>query len=567
MKKIFIYGLLAVLAPLASSCSDNYLDQKPQASVVPETLFTDPDNAQYAVNGLGKLMCSQYMSSQGRSGEATLLMWMGEWPGNATQKCDLTGWSNTINGKYHENNSNGNMYFAWQYPYQLIVNANTIINGVPTDVPAGETKNKWDFVKAEALTYRAHAYLRLVQVYSRRWSDRNGESRGVVLRLDDSTDPAPCVSLKDIYTQIYKDLDEAIALFQSSGIAREETWMPNEDVAHALYSRAALTREDWAKASSEAKLAQKNYSLMGQSEYEKGFNTPNKEWIWCVYNSETQDIYYYSFFAYMASNSKSSSCRTTPLTISRALVEQIPASDTRLKLYAIPTASEMPKYPSLVSGSGKVVSTSAKTLASLQEDINKETDPKKKKNLQESYENYVQMNEFYNRVKGSSSFIKNRLYSSTNLYYYMNTKFQAIGDLGIGQVCISRMAEMLYNEAEAEYKLGNEPAAIAALEKAVKPYQSGYKCTKSGDALYKEICLYREFDLAGEGFSWFDMKRRGETLDRKNWQNGGSWNNSFAVKVAPADLNRWTFCIPNIETNYNDKVTSFEDDNWTPGSK
>lgn len=554
------------MIPLATSCSENYLNQKPENSVVPETLFTSPEDAQYAVNGIGKLMCSQYMSSQGRSGEATIIMYMGEWQGVATQKCDLTGWSNTINGKYHENNSNANMYFAWQYPYMLIVNANTIINNVPDDVPEGETKRAWQFVKAEALTYRAHAYLRLVQVYSRRWMDRNGESRGVVIRLDDNTDEAPCVSLKDVYAQIYSDLDEAISLFRASGKEREETWMPNEDVAHALYSRAALTRQDWAKAASEAKLAAANYSIMGESDYTKGFNTPNKEWIWCAYNSETQDIYYYSFFAYMASNSKSSSCRTTPLVISRELVEQIPASDTRLKLYAIPTAEEMPKYPSLVSGSGKVVSTSDRDMKTLKADVDKETDPKKKQQLQESYENYEQMNAFYNRVKGNSSFIKNRLYSTTTLYYYHNTKFQAIGDLGVGQVCISRMAEMLYNEAEAEYMQGNESAAKAALEKAVKPYQSGYSCTSGGDALLKEILLYREFDLNGEGFSWFDMKRRGDTLVRKNWKNGGNWNTSFAQTVAPDGLNRWTFCIPIIETNYNKLVTSFEDENWTPGS-
>lgn len=563
MKKILIYGLFAALMPLASSCSEDYLELSPEVDVSPSTLFTNPDDAQYAVNGIGRLMCSQYMSSQGRNGEGTLLMYFGEWPGKATQKCDLTGWANTINGKYHENNSNANMYFSWQYPYQIIVNANAIINSVPTDVPEGETKEAWDFVKGEALTYRAHAYLRLVQIYSRRWSDRNGESRGVILRLGDDTDPKPCISQKDIYAQIYKDLDEAIALFKGSGKDREEVWQPNEDVAHALYSRAALTREDWSKAASEAKEAQKNYQIMGIDDYTAGFNTPNKEWIWCAYNGDTQDIYYYSFFAYMASNSKSSACRTNPLAISRELVEKISPDDQRLKLYAIPTADEMPKKASLVTGAGKVVSTSAKNLKAREDAIAAATDPSEKQSLQESYDYLVQQNAFYNRVKGNDSFLKNRLYSSTTLYYYHNTKFQAIGDLGVGQVCIFRMAEMLYNEAEAEYKLGNEAAARAALEKAVSPYLEGYTCTKTGADLYDEICTQRAFDLNGEGHSWFDMKRRGETMTRKNWKNGGSWNNSFAITVKPDEMNRWTFCIPTIETNYNDQVTTFEDENWT----
>lgn len=546
MKKILIYGLLAAMLPAVSSCSDNYLDLKPQSSVVPATLFTNPDDAQYAVNGLGKLMCSQFMSSQGKNGEGTMLLYFGDYPGGAIQKADLTGWAPLINATWHELGTSPDCYFSWQYPYQLIVNANTIINNVPTDVPAGETKAAWDFVKAEALVYRAHAYLRLVQNYSRRWSDRNGESRGVIIRLDDTTDPKPASSLKEVYAQIYKDLDEAIALFQGSTKKREEVWQPNEDVAHAIYSRAALTREDWAKASSEAKLAQKNYKIMGTDEYYKGFNTPNSEWIWCAFNSESQDIYYYSFFAYLASNSKSSSARSSCPVISRQLVEQIPANDTRLKIYAIPTAEEMPKYPELVSGSGKVTFT-------------KNTSSLTGKNL----ENALQMNAFYNRVKGSGSMIKDRLYSSSNLYYYHCTKFQATGTtIGVGQVPIARMAEMLYNEAEAEYKLGNESNAKAALEKAVKPYVDGYTCSKSGEELFKEICKFRDFDLAGEGFSWFDMKRRGDTLVRKSWKNGGNWNVAFAITVKPDELNDWTFFYPTIETNYNTEVTASEGDNW-----
>ncbi len=547
MNKILKYGLFAAVLSVMASCSDSYLVTEPQASTSPENVFKTPEDAQYAINGIGKLMCSQYMGTQGQNGEGTMLLYFGDFPGTSLQKCDYTGWANTINGKYHENNSNGNMAFSWHYPYRIIMNANNILANTP-DKGAADYTSSWGYIRAQALVYRAHAYLRLVQVYSRRWSDRNGESRGVILRLEPNTTEMPCSSLKEIYAQIYADLDEAIALFKESSQTRSSVWVPSEQVAHAIYSRAALTREDWSKALSEAQEACKEGSLMTAEEYEAGFNSPNKEWIWCAFNSEQQDIYYYSYFAYIGSNSKSSSCRTNPIAISRELVDKIAPEDSRLKLYCIPTESEMPKHPSLVTGSGKVVFSTDDAISKLK--------------TEDAKENARQMNEFYNRIKTKGGFLNERIYSTTTLYYYLATKFLAQNDLGVGQVCIARLAEMYYNQAEAQYRLGNEAAAKAALETAVKPYQPAYTCSKSGDALLDEILTYREFDLFGEGFSWFDLKRLGKTLERKSWEQGGSWNTAFSQTVNPTGLNNWTFCIPQIETNYNTMVQTFESANW-----
>ncbi|MDE5886922.1 MAG: RagB/SusD family nutrient uptake outer membrane protein [Muribaculaceae bacterium] len=566
MKTKFIYGLLALgLTASLSSCSENYLDTVPQSSVSLPTLFNDPDGAQNAINGLGKLMCSQYMSTQGQNGEGTMQLYFGDYPGMALQKCDYTGWMNTINGKYHSNNSNGNMAFSWHYPYRLIANANIIINNIPKE-PKEEDKAAWGYIKAQALCYRAHSYLYLVQLYSRRWGYRDGESRGVIIRDDAeygvdpeyTITPKAASSLKEVYEYIYTDLEEAITLFQASTQNRPSSkrWLPAESVAHAIYARAALTREDWATASAQAKLACKGASLMTAEEYEAGFNTPNNEWIWAAFNSEEQDVYYYSFFAYVGSNSKSSSCRTNPVAISRQLVEKIPANDSRLRIYAIPTEEELPKYPEQVSGSGKVTLTSTANLKKLKAAA--EEDPDKNG---PAYENALQCNAFYNRIKGDS-FYTGRMYSTTTLYYYLCTKFLAQNDLGVGQLCLYRMAEMLYIQAEAEYMLGNEATARQVLESAVAPYQDNYTCTLTGDELLEEILTYREFDLCGEGHSWFDIKRRGASFERKSWLDGGSWNESFAIEGGPNYENDMTFVYPQIETNYNQLVQSTESPTW-----
>lgn len=86
-----------------------------------------------------------------------------------------------------------------------------------------------------------------------------------------------------------------------------------------------------------------------------------------------------------------------------------------------------------------------------------------------------------------------------------------------------RAAEMMYNEAEAQYRLGNEQVVRALLEQTVKPYNADYTCTKSGDSLWEELKAYRKFDLCNEGHSWFDLKRWGDPMVRKTWAEGGSW--------------------------------------------
>lgn len=99
--------------------------------------------------------------------------------------------------------------------------------------------------------------------------------------MDESTGGQGYATLAETYAQIYKDLDEAIMLFEQSGMDRNasQVWMPNINVAHAIYARAALTKQDYTKALTEAKLARQNYPLMSNAEYHAGFCNPTSEWI------------------------------------------------------------------------------------------------------------------------------------------------------------------------------------------------------------------------------------------------------------------------------------------------
>lgn len=548
MKKIIKYTVCVALAAFMTSCSEDYLEVSPQDSLTKYQLFESPETAQYAINGLGRLMSKQYLSTQGYNGEGTVYAYNAEFPGDGMQKLSYSGWQNIIKSNYNQSATNTNVQVAWYYYYRVIGNANQILDRIPTEFETLNVQKEWEYIKAQALTYRAYSYLMLTQLYSRRWTDRNGQSRGVILRLDTSRDPMPCSTMAQTLDQIYKDLDEAIAMFESSGKDRDSAvnmrWLANADVAHAVYSRAALVRNDWQTAVTHSQLAGQGYSIMGTEEYKAGFNTANKEWIWEAFEDDTQPIYYYSFFNYMSASCAGSASREYPPLISKQLVDPIDPSDTRLAIYAIPTMEELISdgvYDEegnflKVTGSGSVTK-----------------------------------GKFFNRVR--SEFTKQgRTYGTTKVGYYLGTKFLVKSGVGDGCIPIFRLAEMLYNEAEAQYHLGNEAAAQECLNKATQPYQADYNCTKTGEDLWNEIVALRKFDLWSEGHSWFDLKRWGVSMERKTWKEGGSWATYFAGtgetggNYGPEAKNNWCLVIPQMETNYNNMVIAQEDPNWAPGT-
>lgn len=549
MNKILKISMCIALAAGITSCSSDYLETSPQDSANIDQIFATPSDAQYAVNGLGRLMSKQYLSTQGYNGEGTVYAYTGEWPGDGMQKLAYTGWQNIIKSNYNQSNNNTNVQVGWYYYYRLIGGANQILANIPTEQIDANTRQEWNFIQAQALTIRAYAYTMLSQIYSRRWTDRNGESRGVVLRIDTSTDAKECASLKIVLDQVYKDLDDAIRLFEDSHEDRDADvnmrWVTNVDVAHAVYSRAALVRNDWQTTITHSQAARKNYSIMGTEEYFAGFNTANKEWIWEVFEDDTQPIYYYSFYNYMSGSCAGSASRTYPTLISKQIVDPIDPADTRLGLYAIPTPEEIEE----AGGVEKIASTS-------------------------NGAGNVTKGTFFNRVKKEFVNTK-RLYSTTKIGYYIGTKFIVKSGVGDGCIPIFRAAEMIYNEAEAQYRLGNEAAVQSLLNEATQPYNPEYSCTKTGEELWNELVAYRKFDLWSEGHSWFDLKRWGVSMERKTWDEGGSWASYFCGDgnngknggcYGPEAKNNWTIVIPLMETNYNNKVISQEDPDWKLGT-
>ena len=515
MKKILISSLmLAALLFTGISCSQDYLETLPESSAAPATIFETTDNAVLAINGLCKLMTRQYWSVQGLNGEGSIKTWWGNF-GNDLQRCNHTGWATVWNHQYNESANGRYASYPWWYYYMIIGNANQVIENIDNaDGPEAEKQ----FIKAQALTFRAHAFTMLAEMYIYRWQDtNNGSSPGLVLRTDTSTGDMPLSTAAETYAQIYADLDEAISLFSQSGLDRgaNEFYKPNIDVAYAVYTRAALNREDWNTVVKMAPLARANHPLMSRSEYmDGGFSdwtgSYPKEWIWGVYEASDQTLYYYSFFAYQGSNASSSMQRQYPLAISKELYDQIPETDVRRNLWLGPTEDE---WNNDCNAAGR----STKGL--------------------------------YKRAFAEYG---DKLYSTSLVYAYMQFKFQASFMPGGGSFNIYRGAEMVLAEAEARCHLGGQDAQVQALLNELnKNLDPEYNCTKTGADLLTEVKLYRRIDLWGEGFDYYDYKRWNEPIVRKSKAQGGSFHTSFAITINPQDGNRWTYVIPLNETQYN----------------
>lgn len=553
MNKIikYLFGVVAGVAML-TSCSEDYLNTAPTDQVGTATAFETTANVANVINGMAEIMSTQHSYyGQGFNGEAYVMNRIGEYPGPYYVYAGMgSGWAPIFNMAWLDRDSQY-IYYSWYYYYSLISNANDVIFNV--DAAEGLEAEK-QFLKAQALTYRAYSYWRLCTIHACRWIDsNNGEADGVVLRLDTNTGDCPLSSLKDCYDQIKKDLDDAVKLYDQSGMDRPAgaVWQPNKAVANAIWARAALETEDWATAATKAAEARAEYPLMDNAAYGAGFATPTSEWIWGSYGDASEQLYYYSYGTQYAYNGYYAGASNYGAgSIERNVINKIPDTDYRKNLFVHEGvfAAAGIDYETLLNdycyadgliepyvyddATGQPIAYNAAGKAALAH-VNK----------------YAGINTE-----------ENPAYYSDYMYVGAHLKFGVIAQPGVSYIPFIRSSEMYLIEAEAEYRKGASGAAAAQAALVALNKTSGrnpnYTCTKTGDELFEEIKLYRAFELWGEGFSWFDYKRWGLGFTRLAFGKGGSFNVANALEIKPDGCNNWVYKIPKLETDYNKGINA-----------
>lgn len=539
INKLFAGSLLAGMM-LVSSCAGDYLDTAPTDSTGATDAVGTTANAMKALNGIAKIMTTQHSYfGGGFAGENNIMIQYESYPSeNYNYNYYASGWSRIFNQEFHTRTNSIYDAYAWYYYYTIAGNANTILANIDN---AEGTEAERNFVKASALTFRAYAFEKLVHYYCWRWQDsNNGASQGIVLRLDESTGGQGYATLAETYAQIYKDLDEAIMLFEQSGMDRNasQVWMPNINVAHAIYARAALTKQDYTKALTEAKLARQNYPLMSNAEYHAGFCNPTSEWIFGSFGSAQENNWYWSYGTQYACNgyyANAAGAANGAGSIGRELINRIPNNDARKALFL--TEDKFPGY-NFNDGSAMDLGYGILGMGN---------DEKKADALWEEAAAYCQKM----AVSGLEA-----PYQAGYMYLGGQLKFYVFDTPGVSYLPFIRSSEMVLVEAEANYFLNDETAARAALVElnATSGRNPEYTCDKSGEALWNEIMDYRELELWGEGFAWSDYKRWNRDIVRHSFAEGGNAHISVAKTIPASGVNKWTWDVPLNETDYNDEL-------------
>lgn len=181
----------------------------------------------------------------------------------------------------------------WNQLYKIINNSNIILANVDK-VSGDETAKK--VLKGQTLALRAHVYITLASFFQFSYlKDPLAKTAPIYTTpTSDTTRGNPKASLKDIYTLVINDLQEAKDLL--SKYQRTAKYKINTDVVNGLLARAYLNTGQWALAATAADAALKNYQFMPQADYTKGFNdVNNSEWIWGHPESPSQSDGSYSF--------------------------------------------------------------------------------------------------------------------------------------------------------------------------------------------------------------------------------------------------------------------------------
>lgn len=479
--------LLLIMSFSISSCDQDFLETSPTDQVAADLAVKSTKNGLILLNGIHRSLYIRYESGQGNGGIGAHFI-----------QLDCLGEDHVNNANQFFNrvyqwtscSSDSDIYsrFPWIFYYHIIANANILIEGIDN---AEGTQVEKDFIKGQALVYRAFAHFQLVQVYGGRYIAGGANTQlGVPYKMSNSDLLIARNTVEEVYQKANDDLDIAIGLL--AGQSRVNKSHINLAVAKGIKARVALTQGKWALAAQMAGEARVGFALMNQATYKSGFgigSEANSEFMWASQMIQDQSDTFANFGAFMSRNFNSSAIRSNPRSISSKLYNLISATDVRKTLWD-PTG--LHTGLSLPSNFSKKPYTSQKFLSP---------------NLNDS------------RV----------------------------------DVPLMRAAEMYLIEAEANARNGADVPAAQALFNLVKTRDNSYVLsTNVGQALIDEIMIQRRIELWGEGFRFLDLKRLNQRLDRTGANHNASLvGNVFEVE--PVDI-RWNWLIPREEIAANPLV-------------
>ena len=133
-----------------------------------------------------------------------------------------------------------NLY--WKLFYRLIQNANKILTVIDDEENVPGDADTRNFVKGQALAYRAFCHFQLVQAWAQRYDAAgNNTQPGVIIRTEDSNENLPRSTVEEVYTQIVKDINDAITCLEATKTVKFNKSHIDQWVAKGIKARVLMT--------------------------------------------------------------------------------------------------------------------------------------------------------------------------------------------------------------------------------------------------------------------------------------------------------------------------------------
>ncbi|MCM5662595.1 RagB/SusD family nutrient uptake outer membrane protein [Galbibacter mesophilus] len=543
------FMLIVFLGITITSCDDDFLETTPTDAISATDALANEENMQLILNGIhrGLYSQSQTVFPGGNSTWANNHFWlpMGD---NLTgglihsANANNLGWRSVMQWNTHTDQTSGMNEVFWYHRYNIILHANLLINrgneGTLTETP------ELSEILGQAYTYRAYAYLSLVQHFAKGYLIADPSTEPGVPLLFSSESPftsAGRSTVQEIYDQIESDLNEAITAFEN-GTGRpsggpETKSQLNINVAYGLLARTALSKGDWQTAADAAVKAREGFPLMSEDDWKSGFNSNElSEVIWGSNVIDAETTFFRSYF-YLASNTfNGSQIRNNPKIADRRLVDAIPDSDYRKDVFIV----EAPNTNS----------SAANNEGGLDPDTGLPRDPNYAGDLEAYNERRAEINAQYG------------INNNFNQHPYMHFKLKNAnpGSIDPDDIIYMRSSEMYLIEAEAKAMMGDITGAQNALRPLGEERDSAYNVSafSTVELLMDQIKFQRGVELWGEGFGYTDKIRWDEGIDHST--DGGSGASEVLYQAAfkqdkPSVNNRWVFKIPQAEIDANPNLT------------
>ena len=527
-----------------SACSEDFLETKPTDAISAADALATEANMALIINGMHRAMYSQSQTvlPGGTTARANEHYWvpMGDNLGGGlihSANANNLSWRSVAQWVQHTDETSNTTRILWYHRYNIIANANSIINRVEEgDLP--QTPRLLQIV-GQAYAYRAYAYMSLVQHFAKGYLIGNPSSDPGVPLLFASESPftsAPRSSVQAIYDQIAQDLESAISSFESAepratGSAFDKANL-NIDVAYGLKARMALATGDWATAAASAAKARENYSIMGEGDWKSGFNTTLlPEVLWGSNVITTETTFFRSYF-YLASNTfNGSQVRNNPKIADKRLVDAIPETDYRKDVFLVDAPNSNTSASNGLGG------------------WSNNTNPK--------YTTEAEFDAEIDRLAAEWGWTSRH---NTHPYMHVKLRQKVPGGIEPDDIIYMRASEMYLIEAEAKAMLNDISGAQDALRPLGEERDSAYDVLQydTQEKMMEHIKFQRALELWGEGFLFQDKIRWDDPIDHA--ANGGSGASEVLYQAGffqdrPSVNTDWVFKIPQAEIDANPNLT------------